>query len=196
MSGLDLALRHLDRDLRRIGVRWALIGGLAVSVRAEPRFTRDVDVVVAVDSDAAAEGVARSMMSNGYQMLATIEQEETGRLATVRLVPPTPDVRSVVVDLLFASSGIEAELVACAELREIDVGLVIPVARTGHLIALKLLARDDEHRPLDAADLLALRTVADEVERQRAREAVELITTRGYHRGRDLSAALDALLTG
>lgn len=194
MSGLDLALRRLAEDLGQIGARWALIGGLAVSVRAEPRFTRDVDVVVAVDNDADAEATVRSMMSNGYQMLASIEQEDTGRLATVRLVPPTPGVRSVVVDLLFASSGIEPELVAAAELREIDIGLVVPVARSGHLIALKLLARDDEHRPLDAADLLALRAVADETERRRAREATELITERGYNRGRDLPAALDALL--
>lgn len=196
MNSLALALRRLDGDLNRVGVRWALIGGLAVSVRAEPRFTRDVDVAVAIDSDAEAEAVARSMMSNGYEVLATVEQEATGRLATVRLVPPVPDVRSVVVDLLFASSGIEPELVDSAELREIDLGLVIPVARTGHLIALKLLARDDEHRPLDAADLLALRAVADEVEWVRAQEAVELITARGYHRGRDLVVALDVLRSG
>lgn len=107
MSSLDVALRRLDADLWQAKVQWALVGGLAVSVRAEPRFTRDVDVVVAVDGDAGAEAVARSMMSNGYEMLATIEQEETSRLATVRLVPPMPEVRSVVVDLLFASSGIE-----------------------------------------------------------------------------------------
>lgn len=53
-----LALRRLDGDLDRVGVRWALIGGLAVSVRAEPRFTRDVDVAVAIDSDVEAEAVA------------------------------------------------------------------------------------------------------------------------------------------
>lgn len=194
MSSLNAALHRLDSDLRHAHVGWALVGGLAVSVRTEPRFTRDVDVAVAVDGDAGAESLARSMMSNGYQMLATIEQEETGRLATIRLIPPVRNIRSVVVDLLFASSGIEPELVASAELREIDTGLVIPIARTGHLIAMKLLSRDDENRPLDAADLIALREVADESERQLARDAVELITARGCHRGRDLRAALVALL--
>lgn len=193
MSTFDVVLRRLDTDLRRAGVAWALVGGLAVSVRAEPRFTRDVDIAVAVDGDAGAEGVVRAMMSDGYGMLATVEQEETGRLATVRLMPPMRAVPGVVVDLLFASSGIEPELVAAAERREIDVSLVVPVARTGHLIAMKLLARDDANRPLDAADLLALRAVADELERQRAREAVELITARHCNRGRNLSAALDAL---
>lgn len=194
MNGLGSALRRLDIDLRDARVGWALVGGLAVSVRAEPRFTRDVDAAVVVDGDAAAEALARSLMSRGYQMLATIEQEQTGRLATVRLLPRGGEPAGVVVDLLFASSGIESELVAAAEVRQIDAGLTIPIARTGHLIALKLLARDDTHRPLDAADLLALRKAADESELGLAREAVRLITERGYHRGRDLHAALAALV--
>jgi len=33
----------------------ALVGGLAVSARTEPRFTRDLDVAVAVPDDAGAE---------------------------------------------------------------------------------------------------------------------------------------------
>lgn len=96
MNSLSAALRRLDADLRQVEVGWALVGGLAVSVRTEPRFTRDVDVAVAVDGDAGAESLTRSMMSSGYEMLATIEQEATGRLATVRLVPPIREVRSVV----------------------------------------------------------------------------------------------------
>lgn len=155
---LSATLRRLDTDLRHAQVGWALVGGLAVSVRTEPRFTRDVDVAVAVEGDAGAESLARSMMSSGYRMLATIEQDETGRLATIRLVPPLRDIRSIVVDLLFASSGIESELVASAELRQIDTGLVVPVARTGHLIAMKLLARDDETRPLDGRPARAARS--------------------------------------
>ncbi len=41
--------------LGRLGLRWALIGGLAVAVRAEPRFTRDVDLAVAVADDRELE---------------------------------------------------------------------------------------------------------------------------------------------
>ena len=46
-----VGLRQVARDLERAGCRWALLGGLAVSVRAEPRFTRDIDLAVAVESD-------------------------------------------------------------------------------------------------------------------------------------------------
>lgn len=41
MSPLEAALRQISIDLTAAGVGFALIGGLAVSVRTEPRFTRD-----------------------------------------------------------------------------------------------------------------------------------------------------------
>lgn len=43
------------------------------------------------------------------------------------------------MDLLFASSGIEHEIVAAADPLEVLPDLTVPVARTGHLIALKPL---------------------------------------------------------
>jgi hypothetical protein len=45
----------------RAGVRCALVGGLAVSARTEPRFTRDADLAVAVASDAEAESLIRAL---------------------------------------------------------------------------------------------------------------------------------------
>ena len=70
------------------------------------------------------------------------------------------------------------------------------VARTGHLIALKVLSRDDVKRPQDIADLRALLRVASTAELERARESLALIATRGYHRGRDLALEIDRLLRG
>lgn len=40
------ALIRLEAELRMISVRWAVVGGLAVSARTEPRTTRDVDVAI------------------------------------------------------------------------------------------------------------------------------------------------------
>ncbi len=45
MSKLIASLRRASADLRAVGARSALIGGLAVSVRTEPRTTRDADFV-------------------------------------------------------------------------------------------------------------------------------------------------------
>lgn len=57
--------------------------------------------------------------------------------------------------MLFASSGIEPEAVAEAEPIDLLPNLRIGVARTGHLIAMKVLSRDDETRPQDVVDLRA-----------------------------------------
>lgn len=131
------------------------------------------------------------MVSDGYRPVASVEQDAVGRLATVRLASDA--TADVVVDVLFASSGIEPEIARSAERIEILPGLVVSVARTGHLIAVKLLARDDESRPQDHADLRALREVATPDDLDLARTGVELIAERGYHRDRDLAAALAAL---
>jgi Nucleotidyl transferase AbiEii toxin, Type IV TA system len=72
-------------DLAKYDRRWALVGGFAVSARAEPRFTRDIDAAVAVADDADGEGLVRLLLADGYRLLASVEQGETGRLATVRL---------------------------------------------------------------------------------------------------------------
>jgi hypothetical protein len=191
VTTLEAALRRIVADLARTPRRYALVGGFAVSARTEPRFTRDVDLVVAVADDAAAEELLRDLAQRGYTVVTAIEQDAAGRLASARLATPLGD--DLVVDLLFASSGVEPEIAERAEAMEILPQLVVPVARTGDLLALKLLARDDVTRPQDAADLRALRAVASADDLALARQTVALIAERGFARGRNLIAALDAL---
>jgi predicted nucleotidyltransferase len=190
MNQLEEGLRRIADALDRGAVKWALVGGFAVSARVEPRFTRDIDLAVAVDGDAAAESLVRSLMSSGYELFASVEQEAVGRLATVRFVDGHSKGRESVVDLLFASSGIEREIAQDSEPLEILPGLTVPVAQVGHLIAVKLLARDDENRPQDIADLRALVADATPQDLVVAETAVGLIEERGYQRDRDLRGAL------
>jgi predicted nucleotidyltransferase len=164
---------------------WALVGGLAVSARVEPRFTRDIDLTVAVASDEEAEALVRHMMSEGFIVAATLEHDALHRLATVRLLPPGESIDGIVVDLLFASSGIEPEICEAAEPVEVASGLTVPVARAGHLLAQKILSRGPE-RPQDDLDIRALLTDVDEGERQRCRLALQAMTVKGAHRGKDL----------
>jgi len=180
-------------DLERAGYSSAVIGGLAVSVRSEPRFTRDVDLAVAVNGDSESEALVRHLIVSGYGVEAMIEQHETGRFATARLIPGGGGRASMLVDLLFASTGIEPEIVAQATNSEIWPGIYGRVARTGHLIALKLLSRAPR-RPQDHVDLVNLLLVADAEERALAYEAAWSIEQRGYARGRNLCADLDALI--
>jgi len=194
LKGFEATLRRIGADLTAIGADHALVGGLAVSVRTEPRFTRDVDLAVAVTDDATAEAVIGELLQRGYRSLAMVEHKATGRLATARLTSPLGD--RTVVDLLLASSGIEPEIVAQADRIEVLDGLVAPVALTGHLITLKLLARDDRSRPQDLIDLRALLAVAGQADLDLVRTSATLVKARGYDRGRDLIASLSELLDG
>ena len=193
MTSLESALHRIVADLSRSGVDFALIGGLAVSVRTEPRFTRDADFAVTVAGDAEAEALIQRLRVSGYEVTALVEQEAVGRLATVRLAAAGDD-DSPVIDLLFASSGIESEVVAGANQVELLPGLTVKVARIEHLIALKVLSRDDLQRPQDLVDLRALLRKATAEEVTRTRDALRLIATRGYHRGRELIPQLESLL--
>ena len=193
MSSFEAILGRIDSDLRRARVHFALVGGLAVSVRSEPRFTRDADLAVALASDEEAEALIRRLAGRDYRVESVVEQQATGGLATVRL-SRTLGLQAPVVDLLFASSGIEPEVVAQAQELDLVPGLRIPVAVTGHLIALKVLSRDDVNRPQDIVDLRALLRVADERDLERVRHALALIASRGYHRGRDLATEFDRLV--
>jgi predicted nucleotidyltransferase len=191
MIPLGIALRRISAGLQRASVSFALVGDLAVSVRVEPRFTRDIDLAVAVASDVEAEALVRALANEGWRVSAVVEQEAVGRLATVRLDAPHDVDTAAVVDLLFASSGVEPELAQDADVLEVLPGVTVPVARVAHLIVLKLLARSPA-RPQDEADLVALLDVAGGGDLEIARRLAQLVTERGYHRGRDLVAELES----
>lgn len=191
MNLVEAALRRAVQDLLGMGLAYALVGGLAVSIHAEPRTTRDVDLALAVDGDAAAEHATRAFLERGYVLASLVEHEITGSLATARLYSPEPG--GIGVDLLFCSSGIEPEIVARAEALEILPDLYAAVANPGDLVALKLLARAP-HRSHDAEDLIELSRVLTPGDAAVARAAVRLITERGYHRDRDLVALLEEYL--
>lgn len=185
MNRLEVALRGIVTALERRSQRFALVGGLAVSARAEPRFTRDIDLALAVKDDDEAEWLVRDLGGSGYAVLATVEQTATHRLATVRLGTARETERGVVVDILFASSGIEPEVVNAATPVQIIPELTLPIASVGHLIALKVLSVNPE-RPQDAADLKALGAVAEQEDLDVALTSLDLIERRGFDRGRNL----------
>jgi predicted nucleotidyltransferase len=196
----DVTPTHLLAILQRTAAAldahqqpWALVGGLAVSIRCEPRFTRDIDLAVAVGDDALAEALISSLLAEGFRLRLSLEHDALRRLAAVRLVPPGESDDGVVVDLLFASSGIEAEICREAERVEVAGGLTVPVAQAGHLIATKLLAMAPD-RPQDAVDLQALRAHLTPGDRERARAALLRIEALGANRSKRLIELFDRWL--
>ena len=186
---LEQVLAAAARDIAAEGKRFALVGGLAVSVRAEVRFTRDVDLAVAVTSDTEAESLVYALKSRGYTAVASVEHEAQSRLATIRLRSP----QGVKVDLLFASSGIEAETIDRATPVALPSVGAVPIARAEELLSLKVLSMTDE-RLQDRIDARNLLRVNVELDLDCVRENLRLIAERGYARKQDLSAKLRTVL--
>jgi DNA-binding MarR family transcriptional regulator len=191
-SPLFAVLRHVGDLLTEAGFRWALVGGLAVSVRADPRFTRDIDLAVEVTSDGQAEALVRRLVAEGFVVSAALEHDVLRRLATVRLLPPGQPADGVIVDLLFASSGIEGDICRDAERLEIVPGVTVPVARAGHLLAQKILSRGPD-RPQDEVDIQSVLADLDTHELERCRRALREVVARGANRGKDLLLAFEML---
>ena len=187
MLSVKQALLRALKDLDSLNVSYAVIGGLAVSARIEPRMTRDVDFAVSVNDDSGAEEILFKLQQLGYVVDSVIEQTAAERLATARLV--RQDGGGVILDLLFSSSGIEPEVVLASQEIELFGGTRTAIATVGHLLALKALSESDS-RPQDTIDLVALSKAAQHTDWDAAFAAAALITDRGYNRGRDLPARL------
>jgi hypothetical protein len=185
----ELALAAIRDELARRGRRFALVGGLAVSVRAEVRFTRDVDLVVLVADDSEAESLIYDLLSAGYSAIASVEHETQHRLATIRLMSPS----RVKVDLLFASSGIETEIVDGATPIDLGTAGTVPVASAEELLAMKVLSMTDT-RLQDRIDAQRLLQFTPALDVSRVREHLKRITARGYAREQDLEGKLSVVL--
>jgi hypothetical protein len=70
--GLGNLVRPIISRLRASRAEFAIVGGLAVSVRTVPRFTKDADLAVLVSSDAEAEHITFAVARDGYQVSALI----------------------------------------------------------------------------------------------------------------------------
>jgi predicted nucleotidyltransferase len=182
------ALADVAAYLRKRGTVFALVGGLAVSARGEVRFTRDVDLAVALD-DRQIETLVRDLRAAGYRIEALLEHETAKRIATVR-------VRSrsgILVDLLCASSGIEPEIVSTATVMQLpDVGDVA-VAQVEELLAMKILSMTDR-RLQDRIDARALLENNPGTDLDRVRLRLRQIRERGFDRGEDLDDKLARVL--
>jgi len=191
MSEADplLELKRIADELGRMRRAFALVGGLAISVRGEVRFTRDVDIAVTVRDDADTEFLTRELRAKGYVVAAVVEHDEAKRLATVRL----RSASGMAVDLLTASCGIEAEIVERAEPVSIEGVGVVQVARAEELLAMKVLSMEPR-RLQDRIDAIALIRVNEGLDLEDVRRDLELIARRGYNRQQDLSAKLDELM--
>lgn len=173
-----------------MGADFAVVGGIAVSFRSIERTTKDLDLAVLVADDSEAEAIVQSLTVSGYRIGLVLESEAEGRLSTVRMI--SEGEREVFIDMLFASSGIEQEVVNTADPIEVFPGLIVKVASRASLIALKTLSANIKKRPQDVIDLGHLISAAAPDEIGEAYGLVDLIVERKYNRNKGLRSELDS----
>lgn len=176
------ALGGLVALLDTHGLTYAVVGGLAASAHGEARFTRDIDVALMVENDAEAAQCIYSFVQAGYVVIATVGQEATHRLATARLRHPD----GVVCDLIFATCGIESEIVASAERMELFPEKWVTTATAESMITMKVLSATTK-RPRDLGDLQAMLRANPALDESRVASLLQAIEVRGYSRGQDLT---------
>jgi predicted nucleotidyltransferase len=139
-------------DLNRAGVRYVLVGGIALIRHGVIRATRDVDAVLA--RDPANLERLRSLISSWSATRpdgSPVPQDTIAPGKTINLATPHGDL-----DLLAdrPSPLSFAELSARAEVRRVD-GVEAPICSLADLVALKRIAgRERDHvdlRDLEAA---------------------------------------------
>jgi len=186
---IEATLADITKKLTEMGRPFALVGGLAISFRAEVRFTRDVDLAVVVRDDADFESLIFALRGSGYFVTTTVEHTEQNRLATARL----QSAMGFVVDLIAATCGIEQEIVERATLIELEGIGPLPVARSEELLAMKILSMSDR-RLQDRIDARNLVLYTDELDVRAVKDNLNRIIARGFHRSEDLHGKLARLM--
>jgi predicted nucleotidyltransferase len=182
------ALQCIATDLDAQGVRWALVGGLALHAHGIERPYPDIDIAIDMADDEATAALVDALRARGH-MVQRVPHDKMSEIVLVlpRIAGAAP--LGVLVDLLPRACGFEAEIVAAAS-RMTVLGVPVPVARIGHLVALKVRALHDVQRARDRMDLRALLVFATRYERELAREALRLSIERGVLRTEDPFAVL------
>ena len=143
-DALRNALASISNELGTRNVRYALIGGLAASLRGRVRATDDVDLIILCSLDEAL-ALDSSLRQSEFSSLVE-DVEEVAKSAL--LIPLIHSPTNIQLDLAIGLSGFEREIVERADPMILG-GIEVFVATAEDLILLKLIA----DRPQDRQDI-------------------------------------------
>ncbi len=123
---------RLVRDLEEQGVRYALVGGVAVAFYTEPRFTRDIDLLVEPDDFETT----RIILETAGYFESSSPWTFSNTLITLHRFLKTSDEGEMMIDILLPGSDEIREMISHAVLAESAEGSVRLVSRED-LIQLK-----------------------------------------------------------
>jgi hypothetical protein len=177
-SDLVLALKALRDWLEDAKVPYSIIGGVAVSLIAQPRATQDIDALAWLDSE-HWQALVDAGPSHGYTPRIN-DPVEFARRSRVLLVRHEPS--GISADVSFGALPFEQEAIARAATCIIG-GMSLKVSTAEDLVIMKAVAG----RPRDLADIESILNTNSQIDADRIRYWV-----------RQFAAALDrpAMLDG
>ena len=146
-------LARFAGELKKRNLRYALIGGLAASMRGRIRATEDLDLILLSNLDEALS-LVESLGDRGFSPL--LEDYETVARSAL-LIPIIDRASGIQLDLAIGLSGFEQEVVERADPMILE-GQEIFVATPEDLVVLKILAG----RPQDLQDVKGIVEIHDE----------------------------------
>ena len=146
-------LRHLWRTLRRLDLSCALLGGLALAIWKHPRFTKDIDVLVAL-GNTNSDDLLRNLVDAGFRAKRAGPFVEIDEMEFLQLsYQPEDSFVEVQIDLLFARTRYQQEAIGRRiPVDSAELGFELDVLACEDLVIHKLLAG----RMIDLADSQAL----------------------------------------
>lgn len=147
-------LKELLSIFHSLSVKYLIVGGYAVSFHAQPRATKDIDLLIRPDAE-NAKAVYAALMEFGAPLTGLtledfIERDKFFRMGRAPLM----------VDILAHIPGVDFDDAWKNRVEgvvDVESGLVAPFISRNDLIAAKLAAG----RPQDIADVAALRQSVD-----------------------------------
>lgn len=144
--------------LNAAGIRYLIVGGLAVNAHGYVRLTRDVDIVLGLDPENAANGL-RALLALGYQLsipvtpedFANAETREDWRVSKRMIVLKlwSDEHRRTPIDVFVYEPFLFAEEIERAVRLEVCPGVSAPVVSFETLLEMKRAAG----RPHDLLDI-------------------------------------------
>jgi predicted nucleotidyltransferase len=141
---LQTTLADAVQWLEAEGISYALIGGIAVSLRGQPRTTADVDLVIAANVPRVLQLLGQLSRSPFRPLFDDVEEVVQRAL----ILPLRHAKTGIKVDVAIGLSGFERQAIERAESITVGGGVVC-VATAEDLILMKLLAG----RPQDMEDV-------------------------------------------
>ena len=155
---LSETLRRVKQLLESRGIRYAIIGGIAATVRSPVRVTEDVDVVMGCELE-DAQSILEDLTSGGpdSERFEPAFDGVEDLIRTAFLLPIVDRQSGIRADICVGLTAFERQAVERAT-AEVLGGITIPVITGEDLLVMKLLA----DRPKDQQDIGGIVETADE----------------------------------